>query len=161
MAYKNPVQRHKRIVTLLKLIASKVCELEPPHMKMMLITRHSTDAGRQVWDAFSQNQDAMPRREVVWRGKKAHALNNQDKDFTLFSRRPEEDGAALFIISDTKHGETHELAVIFDENLQVVGVRKGNLLGNDFKARVGREAKELGEVLKFDREITRALNHGN
>lgn len=161
MAYKNPAARLKRSVTLLKEIACKVCELEGANMKMVLVTRHSKDAGQLVWDAFSHKADAKPHRELVWRGKNAHPEVKSDEPFTLFSRRLEESGAALFLISDTKHNEQYELAIIFDESLKITGVRKGDLMGNDFYRRVHPQCSELSSILKFDREISRVLNNGD
>lgn len=168
MAYRNPTQRYQRCITLLKEIACKVCELESPHMKMVLIVRYRKDEdGKRTdsitWDAWSQHPESAPQRELVWRGKRAHDATSKDMPFQLFSRRAmhgeEEGGTAHFLISDTKHNEQHELAIIFNHDLKINGVRKGDLLGNDFYQRVARQCQELGSILNFDREICRAITH--
>lgn len=166
--YLKPQQRLSRSITLLKEIACKVLELESSYMKMVLIKRYTRDDNGDrtdtiSWDGWMHHEDSAPQRELVWCGKNAHKPTSKDLPFTLFSRRAgaTSGGAAVFLVTDTKHGESHTLAVIFDAGLNVTAVRKGDILGNDFRARVSKKAIELGNILSFDRKICEAVEYGD
>ncbi|MGI4990998.1 hypothetical protein ACRXCV_00070 (plasmid) [Halobacteriovorax sp. GFR7] len=146
-------EREKRIKTLIKIISAKVMELDPVHMKVVLITRHSTQSGKQVWDYWEQSPEHNPHRELVWRGKRGHPVGKDEAEFIPFTRREGNKGTALFLVTDTKHGEQHQLALIIGEDYQITGVRKEDLLGNDFYPRVSLQCKELSEIMKFDAQI--------
>lgn len=167
MRKENPAARYDRAISLIKDIACKLFNFESIHMRVVMLKRYGMgeDGNRTdviTADAFSQHPTATPQRELIHQGRYNSREDSKEQPFQLFSRRDcfLDGGAALILVSDNKHHESGQLAIVFGENFLIKSIRKDDLMGNDFKYRVSKQCQELTDILKHDRIIYEAT-HGD
>lgn len=159
--YRNAKCRASRALTIIRLIVCKVCELDAPHTRIIALKKYAIDredgsrTDRLTMDAYDWHPEALPQRELVYQGARNKRDDTKEQPFAIPSRRNDfKGGGAMYLkVSDNKHGESHDVAILFDADLNVTGVRKNDLMGNCFRPRVGQLADELGEILNFDRQV--------